>query len=474
MLGLTEPYRVENPICDDQDKKIAKEYFNKLGLRQNTIFISPYSVSFDHTALSVRFWHNLANMLISQGFDVVFNSKDEAYSDFKQIFLPMAQQVEFVRLCYATIGFRFGLLDVLATFGIVNITAIYPKELNFLTLSKEDLEKEFRKSYFFDDNLTVEENIFKICSLNNTFKTDMYNDIIYNGFEKQLQDKLLHILLKDKFIIKPITIKDEPKVSVIIPYYNDEKYLKYSIESVLNQEYNNWELILVNHASEDNSKKIAHSYIDDRIIHIDFEENQLAGGGMFILDKFLEVATGKYVKTLCADDMLLPNCLSDCVEYMENNPNIDFAFGNLVHVDLFGNKFPENTVIYDHNNLPVSFNSWFLNLLNWNLIYYSNDIIYPNVHNIMRMYYEMETDNPLPYPGGIIKRNAFNDIKLHKIYVIMADMSLWFTLLLNNKKIGFINKEIVLYRMHSDSCSSDDYRSRNLRILFWENNHFGK
>ena len=56
-------------------------------------------------------------------------------------------------------------------------------------------------------------------------------------------------------------MNEQPLVSVFIPYYNDEKYLSCAIDAVINQTYQNWELILFNHVSTDNSYKIAHSYI---------------------------------------------------------------------------------------------------------------------------------------------------------------------------------------------------------------------
>ena len=72
------------------------------------------------------------------------------------------------------------------------------------------------------------------------------------------------------------------KVSVLIPYYNDREFLRQSIESVLNQTYKDFELILVNHATTDDCREIAHSYNDDRIIHLDMDKNYGAGTGLII------------------------------------------------------------------------------------------------------------------------------------------------------------------------------------------------
>ncbi len=99
-----------------------------------------------------------------------------------------------------------------------------------------------------------------------------------------------------------------PLVSVMIPYYNDEKFLNQSIDSVLAQSYDNLELILINHTCTDRSREIAHSYSDARIRHIDLEKNMGAGGSIIFQEFFIH-AKGEYVKMFCADDILVPNAI---------------------------------------------------------------------------------------------------------------------------------------------------------------------
>lgn len=122
------------------------------------------------------------------------------------------------------------------------------------------------------------------------------------------------------------------KVSILIPYYNDSDFLPLAIESILEQSFEDFELILINHASTDNSREIAHSYYDKRIIHIDTEKNYGAGTGIN-LKKFLKVATGEYTKLFCADDMLYKDGLKILVEYMEKHPEKDVAFGDVEFID---------------------------------------------------------------------------------------------------------------------------------------------
>lgn len=72
---------------------------------------------------------------------------------------------------------------------------------------------------------------------------------------------------------------EEVLVSIFVPYYNDCAFLRDCIDSILNQSYKNFELILLDHASTDGSSQIAKAYTDGRIKHISLQKNLGAGGG---------------------------------------------------------------------------------------------------------------------------------------------------------------------------------------------------
>lgn len=93
---------------------------------------------------------------------------------------------------------------------------------------------------------------------------------------------------------------------------------------MLNQSLIDLQLILVNHASTDGSRDIVHSYNDERIFHIDVEKNAGAGTSL-LLNMARPHVTGKYIKFLCADDELKPDCLEKFVEFSEDN-DLDFCF----------------------------------------------------------------------------------------------------------------------------------------------------
>ena len=113
-------------------------------------------------------------------------------------------------------------------------------------------------------------------------------------------------------------------VSVIIPVYNAEKFIKTCIDSVLAQTYTNIEIILINDGSVDYSKSICEKFANNasNIILI----NQQNSGVSAARNAGLKFATGKYVTFLDADDELPPNAIKQCVEAAET-ADFDMVIG---------------------------------------------------------------------------------------------------------------------------------------------------
>ncbi len=222
----------------------------------------------------------------------------------------------------------------------------------------------------------------------------------------------------------------KPLVSVFIPYYNDEKFLKTSIESVLNNNYQNFELILLNHATKDSCREIAHSYNDDRIKHIDMSEN-LGGGSGLLFQKMLDVSTGKYVKVVCADDELRKDGLELLVEYMETHPEKDFVFGNVEYIDKLGKDLNDDFF----NNRPH--------------FSIENDEV-----KCLRLF--ADGHSFLPWMGALIKKKILDEVKIeiNKTYIYRFDCVLWITLLCHGYKMGYLCSLVANYRIHDAQVSS--------------------
>lgn len=216
-------------------------------------------------------------------------------------------------------------------------------------------------------------------------------------------------------------------VSIFVPYYNDSAFLKDCIESILNQSYKNFELILLDHASTDNSPQIAQSYRDQRILHISLKKNLGAGGGI-LLCEFLKVAKGSYIKLFCADDVMCPDCISTFVDYMGANPQVDIVFGNIQYVD---------------KRLKLLKDNWFNNRQNFSLNDKNLDLLG-----------KFKFCNVLPYIGNFARRKAFEGLEINKTFVIMFDMSLWLEMLLKKCNFAFLDKIIAYYRIHENQVAS--------------------
>lgn len=112
-----------------------------------------------------------------------------------------------------------------------------------------------------------------------------------------------------------------PKISVVTSVYNCEEYIRETIESVLNQDFNDWEFILIDDCSKDKSAEIIKSYSDkdSRVIYVRNETNQ---GQPANLNTAIRLAKGKYIARLDHDDICAPERFSKQYQYMEEHPDV--------------------------------------------------------------------------------------------------------------------------------------------------------
>lgn len=112
-------------------------------------------------------------------------------------------------------------------------------------------------------------------------------------------------------------------ISIVMSTLNTpEDYLRASVESILNQTYTNFELIIVNDGSTANDVEIINSYNDDRIVILDNPENC---GLAYSLNRGLDAAKGEYIMRMDSDDIALPDRILEQYEYMESHPDVDIA-----------------------------------------------------------------------------------------------------------------------------------------------------
>jgi len=143
-----------------------------------------------------------------------------------------------------------------------------------------------------------------------------------------------------------------PLISVILPFYNAELYLKESIESVLEQVNCSIELILVDDSSNDSSLLIASAYTDNpNVILI---RNTSQSGISFCLDKAISVASGQFIARMDADDICLPTRISRQISFMIEN-SLDVCGSSAFKIDENGNIIGKIFSATSHNEINLTF-----------------------------------------------------------------------------------------------------------------------
>ena len=140
-----------------------------------------------------------------------------------------------------------------------------------------------------------------------------------------------------------------PKISVVMPVYNGEKYLSEAIDSILNQTFTDFEFIIINDCSTDGTEGIIKSYNDSRIVYIKNGKNM---GVANSLNKGLDMATGEYIARMDADDISMPQRFEKQVKFKDKHLNIAVCG---CRVEMFGALSNKNVcTIVGSENMKVN------------------------------------------------------------------------------------------------------------------------
>jgi len=235
----------------------------------------------------------------------------------------------------------------------------------------------------------------------------------------------------------------KPLISIFLPYYNDEEFIAEAIKSILQQTYQNFELILFNHASTDSSREIARSFLDDRIVHIDSDINYNAGCGLNFWNT-LPKMKGEYVKIFCADDIMLSTHLEELLTYLLENSEKDFVITNKAdYIDQNGKLTGDSFDKFEKYGVTVE---------NFEL-------------ELLALYFR--SFSILPWGGALFKKTVFDGLQKDNSFIYLFDVSVWVQLLLAGKKAGLIDKSLYLYRTHSGAMMSQNF-SKVSTICYFE------
>jgi glycosyltransferase involved in cell wall biosynthesis len=213
-------------------------------------------------------------------------------------------------------------------------------------------------------------------------------------------------------------------VSVIIPAYNAEKYLSETLESVLNQTFSDFELLIIDDGSTDRTAEIVSDYSrQDKRLKLVSQQNQ---GVSIARNRGIQLAQGEYLAFLDADDRWLPNKLAAHVEHFNNNLRLGISFGRVEFI-----SFEGGSTNYLSNSR--------LDKINPEHLYYENLVVTPSNAVIRRSVFE-NTDGFDPNLYGT------------------EDMELFFRIIYQGWKVEGIDDVLVNYRTNQAGVSSNLYR----------------
>ncbi len=169
-----------------------------------------------------------------------------------------------------------------------------------------------------------------------------------------------------------------PKISAIVPLYNHEKYIASAIQSLLNQTYKDFEIIVIDDGSTDKSAAVVNNIHDDRMRYV-YQKNR---GAHNAINRGIRLAKGEYISILNSDDTYKPQRFHKLLESIETNKSIQAVFSYLEMIDE-DDGFIEYKQGCDLNILDVKYpknmrkqNSVFLDLLAENIFFTTSNLFF--------------------------------------------------------------------------------------------------
>lgn len=210
-----------------------------------------------------------------------------------------------------------------------------------------------------------------------------------------------------------------PSVTVITPTFNRADYLPETIESILNQNYANLEVLILDDGSSDNTREVVQAYLDKYGDSLNYFYHDNVGEAVTV-NRGWEMATGDYVAIVSSDDPMLPDWLEKGIEFMEVHPDIIVGY-------------PDWRMIGEHSR-PIK-----------EIRVFEYDVAHM-----------VAWSHCMPGPGTFIRRTAIKDIKALRdpTYRFVSDFESWLRLGLRGP-FSRIPHTLATWRLHPQSASID-------------------
>lgn len=221
-----------------------------------------------------------------------------------------------------------------------------------------------------------------------------------------------------------------PKVSVIIVTYNREKYLKSAIKSVLNQNFQDFELIIVDDGSTDETKKLIEEIPSSKIKYYYKPHTNAPDSRNYGINK----ASGEFIVWLDSDDILMPNSLELELNQFQEEPNLDIVYGDFISID----EQAKEIGVIKHYEYPTK--GLLIEALVW--------------------------DNPFPNPGTMIRKKCYDEVgNFDPSFTRAHDYEFW-SRALRKCEVKHINAFVCKWRKHELRLSGPHRdKSFNVKVL---------
>ena len=229
----------------------------------------------------------------------------------------------------------------------------------------------------------------------------------------------------------------KPDISVIMSVYNGETYLAEAIESVVNQTFQNWELIIINDCSTDSTAEILDDFSkrDGRIkVHTNETNLKLPSS----LNKAISLSAGKYIARMDADDICLPDRLEKQYKFMEENSDVALSTCRFMTV--------KNGVFASGGaGGRCDFESLKAMLL---------------------------VANPILHPGVIARADVMKKFNYDTNLTCTEDLELWTRMARENQKIQILPECLLIYRLHDKQITSTTLERQHTEVLKIEQKYY--
>lgn len=225
-----------------------------------------------------------------------------------------------------------------------------------------------------------------------------------------------------------------PLVSVPVLAYNSSDTIIETLDSIYEQTYPNIDLVISDDCSTDNTIDICKEWLKthkDRFTSAQILSSEKNTGVSGNLNRAEEACTGEWEKLIAGDDIMLSNCIQDCIDYVREHPDSIVVFGKMI-----GFGADEE---YVNNYMNYCFNYSFFSL------------------PIKEQYdYLIFKGNPLPAPAFFCNREKIKNIGIinDERIPLLEDYPKWINMLKAGIRLDFLNKEIVKYRFSPNALST--------------------